>query len=94
MLSLLRLSYFTDLQGSQTGNVIKNKSIKLSYFTDLQGSQTSKHHFSIGLLLSYFTDLQGSQTIAQWQEQRRGLVTLLIYKVLKRAVVTTDLMNA
>ena len=35
------LSYFTDLQGSQTYEKIWSGEIKLSYFTDLQGSQTS-----------------------------------------------------
>ena len=35
------LSYFTDLQGSQTAEIVTRQSIELSYFTDLQGSQTS-----------------------------------------------------
>ena len=34
------LSYFTDLQGSQTGISTRTMRYKLSYFTDLQGSQT------------------------------------------------------
>ena len=35
------LSYFTDLQGSQTAILYDIYSYMLSYFTDLQGSQTS-----------------------------------------------------
>ena len=35
--------------------------------------------------LSYFTDLQGSQTIMATMLSRSSLVTLLIYKVLKRS---------
>ena len=34
------LSYFTDLQGSQTPMILILSSSLLSYFTDLQGSQT------------------------------------------------------
>ena len=35
-------------------------------------------------MLSYFTDLQGSQTIPLSSHSLISLVTLLIYKVLKR----------
>ena len=35
-------------------------------------------------MLSYFTDLQGSQTISVSPHDAFSLVTLLIYKVLKR----------
>ena len=57
--------------------------MSLSYFTDLQGSQTTATICSANYLLSYFTDLQGSQTIQERYAIRLGLVTLLIYKVLK-----------
>ena len=55
----------------------------LSYFTDLQGSQTPTVASDTDSLLSYFTDLQGSQTIPCRMNIKKGLVTLLIYKVLK-----------
>ena len=55
----------------------------LSYFTDLQGSQTNKMHAIMSNMLSYFTDLQGSQTLSSSSSNHLGLVTLLIYKVLK-----------
>ena len=35
-----RLSYFTNLQGSQTTELQEGGSNELSYFTNLQGSQT------------------------------------------------------
>ena len=56
------LSYFTDLQGSQT--LLRNRKLtySLSYFTDLQGSQTRVISLLNPVRLSYFTDLQGSQT--------------------------------
>ena len=57
-----RLSYFTDLQGSQTYSRCVCNDYILSYFTDLQGSQTSLLLLLRTRLLSYFTDLQGSQT--------------------------------
>ena len=56
------LSYFTDLQGSQTEEVASEICDQLSYFTDLQGSQTIKRKNRCWSMLSYFTDLQGSQT--------------------------------
>ena len=37
---MVELSYFTDLQGSQTASGLADKISSLSYFTDLQGSQT------------------------------------------------------
>ena len=37
-------------------------------------------------VLSYFTDLQGSQTLDEVLELLSGLVTLLIYKVLKQSI--------
>ena len=37
---MLKLSYFTDLQGSQTFDDLSRQTPQLSYFTDLQGSQT------------------------------------------------------
>ena len=40
MLVQMELSYFTDLQGSQTKEVKMSYKHPLSYFTDLQGSQT------------------------------------------------------
>ena len=57
------LSYFTDLQGSQTRIIIRSRNFKLSYFTDLQGSQTLESFIRAERSLSYFTDLQGSQTL-------------------------------
>ena len=36
----ISLSYFTDLQGSQTFGIVIVPGYELSYFTDLQGSQT------------------------------------------------------
>ena len=56
------LSYFTDLQGSQTSLLFGIQKCWLSYFTDLQGSQTPLIRPSVSAELSYFTDLQGSQT--------------------------------
>ena len=56
----------------------------LSYFTDLQGSQTDSTSIYARSLLSYFTDLQGSQTRRDKRSTSNGLVTLLIYKVLKQ----------
>ena len=38
---LIPLSYFTDLQGSQTTWITNRNKRWLSYFTDLQGSQTA-----------------------------------------------------
>ena len=58
----------------------------LSYFTDLQGSQTLSALWFPLSRLSYFTDLQGSQTIRDITDTVSGLVTLLIYKVLKQLV--------
>ena len=58
----------------------------LSYFTDLQGSQTLLHYQMHRYQLSYFTDLQGSQTKSSSSKNGICLVTLLIYKVLKRLV--------
>ena len=63
-IALTRLSYFTDLQGSQTSPFSLLDEIMLSYFTDLQGSQTHLRIENYMLKLSYFTDLQGSQTVA------------------------------
>ena len=40
MVNCHKLSYFTDLQGSQTPPIGEEYYDKLSYFTDLQGSQT------------------------------------------------------
>ena len=40
VLPLNLLSYFTDLQGSQTHSHSHPSEVLLSYFTDLQGSQT------------------------------------------------------
>ena len=57
------LSYFTDLQGSQTILPPCRTKTRLSYFTDLQGSQTKMGVDEENTSLSYFTDLQGSQTI-------------------------------
>ena len=37
------LSYFTDLQGSQTQEELAKQLGLLSYFTDLQGSQTCSY---------------------------------------------------
>ena len=79
----VELSYFTDLQGSQTSTALRITSQQLSYFTDLQGSQTGNAESSLRTLLSYFTDLQGSQTVSSMASQVYRLVTLLIYKVLK-----------
>ena len=59
----------------------------LSYFTDLQGSQTSFFAVDVKAWLSYFTDLQGSQTKRKWFVILMGLVTLLIYKVLKPQIL-------
>ena len=56
------LSYFTDLQGSQTRSSSRCFTASLSYFTDLQGSQTVDASTGSLISLSYFTDLQGSQT--------------------------------
>ena len=56
----------------------------LSYFTDLQGSQTIRYILLSQMKLSYFTDLQGSQTSFAGFIAPIGLVTLLIYKVLKQ----------
>ena len=78
------LSYFTDLQGSQTLASDISQKFLLSYFTDLQGSQTGENGNNSFVVLSYFTDLQGSQTMSSPTCLNRGLVTLLIYKVLKR----------
>ena len=51
------LSYFTDLQGSQTSANAYRTSPRLSYFTDLQGSQTGKpdvgSYISLVTLLIY-----------------------------------------
>ena len=58
------LSYFTDLQGSQTSANRCCFIVKLSYFTDLQGSQTNYYRIYWKSMLSYFTDLQGSQTLS------------------------------
>ena len=77
------LSYFTDLQGSQTQIFHINYFGVLSYFTDLQGSQTNYGNHFICYKLSYFTDLQGSQTNNTKTIAELRLVTLLIYKVLK-----------
>ena len=78
------LSYFTDLQGSQTISRFYPIMYLLSYFTDLQGSQTNQTTHLQLYTLSYFTDLQGSQTKALQLIILSGLVTLLIYKVLKQ----------
>ena len=45
------LSYFTDLQGSQTARLTNLFLIMLSYFTDLQGSQTPPLYFCADLRL-------------------------------------------
>ena len=81
------LSYFTDLQGSQTNSDGSRVDKGLSYFTDLQGSQTFQLLWFLFLKLSYFTDLQGSQTIFCWSGEGNSLVTLLIYKVLKPQIL-------
>ena len=51
------LSYFTDLQGSQTTLQDVKLGLKLSYFTDLQGSQTLLYmncaHLCLVTLLIY-----------------------------------------
>ena len=45
------LSYFTDLQGSQTVNDYHSCGYPLSYFTDLQGSQTMALHVACSVRL-------------------------------------------
>ena len=79
-------SYFTDLQGSQTDNRPGGSITAFSYFTDLQGSQTGLLLSDTTYLFSYFTDLQGSQTSSVVRIFFNGLVTLLIYKVLKPVI--------
>ena len=84
MLSHAGLSYFTDLQGSQTSVLSTLWTFSLSYFTDLQGSQTilvtMYSIIYLVTLLIYKVLKQGAWSdFCNWD-----LVTLLIYKVLKQ----------
>ena len=82
--NILLLSYFTDLQGSQTFRASAWHCSLLSYFTDLQGSQTDLAEVlaapSLVTLLIYKV-LKPYLVITNYHNR---LVTLLIYKVLKR----------
>ena len=89
-----RLSYFIDLQGSQTRFARLPTTRLLSYFIDLQGSQTHSLTFKRISLLSYFIDLQGSQTTSLALYVALCLVTLLIYKVLKLGVPKVKFISA
>ena len=62
---------------------------QFSYFTNLQGSQTPCDRHPQRYQFSYFTNLQGSQTPPLLIAKLLGLVTLLIYKVLKLALWRT-----
>ena len=77
------LSYFIDLQGSQTRQSFSCALYRLSYFIDLQGSQTSYccdvSSSSLVTLLIYKVLKQVIDKITRVE----SLVTLLIYKVLK-----------
>ena len=83
------LSYFTDLQGSQTFRLTFFPFLQLSYFTDLQGSQTL--NLSSNFLKSLVTLLiyKVLKPCADILRMSVSLVTLLIYKVLKRNCIST-----
>ena len=77
------LSYFTDLQGSQTRRGYSRFRNELSYFTDLQGSQTYPSSISLNKCLVTLLIYKVLKQPCNSDYTAACLVTLLIYKVLK-----------
>ena len=80
-------SYFTDLQGSQTGLEVLKNEVKFSYFTDLQGSQTRKRNRLLFICLVTLLIYKVLKRDRHLVETNWSLVTLLIYKVLKPQIL-------